>query len=61
MTVIKSLQKVRLYDIASGSLKQSFYGHKGRINHIGFEKGQDSKRIVSCSNDKRYVLYTWNN
>ena len=53
-----SLLQVRLYDLNSGAFKQSFKGHRGKINCVEFESkdfGMGTK-IVSGGNDKRYRM-----
>lgn len=54
-------QKVKIYDLVTGTHKESYRGHYNRIQCIEFEKTQSNDqhsnrvRIISGGDDKRYV------
>ena len=54
-------QKVKIYDLVTGTHKESYRGHYNRIQCIEFEKTQSNDqhsnrvRIISGGDDKRYM------
>ena len=45
---------VLIYDVATGSLKNTLVGHSGRVRDVVF---RDDKTLFSCSNDRQVVAW----